>query len=210
MMSAFSGDKYLKQEFLNLVKTFNIKNIVETGTYKGYSTKEFAKMVENVYTIESNKKFYSIYGKNLKGIKNIQRFLGSSPKVMHKILPKLEGKTLFFLDAHLGNYWPILDELEEISKIKTLSDSVIVIHDFYVPGTDLGFDSYHFSNSSLELFLKKIISLMGKILKMNLIEKQKLDYDFIKDKLKKINSQYKYYYNSIADGTRRGVIFIHP
>ena len=85
-----------------------------------------------------------------------------------------------------------------------------MIHDFYVPTKDFGFDSYHYSKSYVGLFLKKGISFLGKLLNMNLIEKQKLDYVFIKNGLDKINPKYKYHYNSIAEGTRRGVIFIHP
>ena len=58
MEKAFSGDKYLKEEFKKLIKRFKIKNIIETGTFKGDTTKEFSKMVEKVYTIESNKKYF--------------------------------------------------------------------------------------------------------------------------------------------------------
>ena len=50
-------------------------------------------------------------------------------------------------------------------------------HDFmtcnkmhYVPDKDFGFDSYYYSNSNLELFLKKAIGFIGNILKMNFIE----------------------------------------
>ena len=152
MGDAFSGDKYLGEEFEKLVKRFKIKNIVETGTFKGDTTKEFSKMVGNVYTIESNKEFYAQARANLKDHKNIQMFFGSSPEVLRKILHKMKGNTLFFLDAHWGDYWPILDELKEISRIPSLSKSIIVIHDFYVPGKDFGFDSYHYAKSPLELW----------------------------------------------------------
>jgi len=208
--NAFCGDSYLKKEFEFLIKKFRIKNIVETGTFKGDTTKEFSKMVEKVYSIESNKEYYLSSKKRLKEDNNVKLFLGSSPVILKKILPGLEGNTLFFLDAHWGNYWPILDELNEISKVDHMKKSVIVIHDFYVPGKNFGFDSYYYSNSKIELFLKKSIGFIGKIFKMHLIEKQKLDYDFIKDYIYKINPLYKYYYNKESEGLRRGVIFIHP
>ncbi len=210
MIKSFSGDGYLKEEFIKLVKQFNIKNIVETGTNKGFTTKEFAKMVEHVYTIESNKEYYIESKKNLKKLNNIKLYLGSSPSVLEHMLPSLKGRTLFFLDAHWGDYWPILDELKEIAKIPNLSNSVIVIHDFYVPQSNLGFDSYHYSKSPLELFIKRGISVIGRLLNMKLIEKQKLDYNFIADSIHKINPEYKHHYNSKAEGNKRGVIFICP
>ncbi|MCX6750355.1 MAG: hypothetical protein NTZ83_02775, partial [Candidatus Pacearchaeota archaeon] len=122
--NAFGGDSYLKKEFEFLIKKFRIKNIVETGTFKGDTTKEFSKIVENVYSIESNKKYYLFSKKRLKEDNNIKLFLGSSPIILKKILPALEGNTLFFLDAHWGNYWPILDELNEISKVNHMKKSV--------------------------------------------------------------------------------------
>ncbi len=208
--NGFSRDKYLGQEFQKLVKKYNVKNIVETGTSKGETTLAFSKMVDNVYTIEVKKEVYLISKRKLRKEKNIRMFLGSSPNVLKRILPSLKGKTLFFLDAHWGHYWPILDELNEISKVSSLKESIIVIHDFYVPGKDFGFDSYYYSNSPLELFLKKGIGFLGKIFKMDLIPKQKLDYPFIADSINKINPNCKHYYNSKAEGAKRGVIFIHP
>jgi predicted O-methyltransferase YrrM len=35
-------DRYAKLEITKLIETFSIKRIIETGTYKGWSTKEFA------------------------------------------------------------------------------------------------------------------------------------------------------------------------
>lgn len=210
IVEPFNGDSFLMKEFEKIVKKFRIKNIVETGTFMGDTTKEFSKMVDNVYTIESNREFYVSAKHNLNNAKNVKVFFGSSPLILNRILLTLKGNTLFFLDAHWGNYWPILDELKEISKIPSLRNSVIVIHDFYVPDKDFGFDSYYYSNSNLELFLKKAIGFIGKIFKMKLIEKQKLDYDFIRNSIHRINPSFKYYYNSKVEGARRGVIFIHP
>jgi hypothetical protein len=208
---SFSGDFYLRIEFEKLIKKFKINNIVETGTFMGDTTKEFSKMAENVYTIESNKKFYLRAKKNLIHCTNVRSFLGDSPIILNRILSILRGNTLFFLDAHWGNHWPILDELKIISKFPHLKNSIIVIHDFYVPGKNFGFDSYYYNSSSnFELFLKRVIGVIGRLLKMRLIEKQRLDYEFVKKSIEGINPLFKYYYNSRAEGANRGVIFIHP
>ncbi len=208
--NGFGKDKYLKEEFQKLIKKFKVKNIVETGTFKGYTTEEFSKMVDNVYTIESKKEFYLEAKSKLSKLKNVKGFLGSSPEVIEKILPSIEGKTLFFLDAHWGYPWPILDELKQISKLPQFKESIIIIHDFYVPCKDFGFDSYYHNNSFLTLFLKRVFGLLGKIIGKEIVKKQKLDYPFIEKAIKRINPNYKYYYNSKVEGAKRGVIFIHP
>lgn len=209
-MKAFAGDKYLKKEFQKIIKKFKIKNIVETGTFKGDTTKEFSKMVDVVYTIESKKEFYLEAKEKLIKLKNVRGFFGSSPTILRKILPKIKGRTLFFLDAHWRYPWPIINELKEISKVPSFKNSVIVIHDFYVPGKDFGYDSYYEAKDSLALFFKRGLGFLGRKMGIEIVKKQKLDYPFIEKEIKRINPNYKYYYNSRAGGKKRGVIFIHP
>ena len=143
----FNGDSHLAAEFRRLVKQHRIKSIIETGTYKGATTRELSKMVESVYTIESNEKFLRIAAKNLKDCANVKLFHGSSPHILRKILPGIKTPALFFLDAHWERNWPILDELKEIARAGGFSKSVIIIHDFYVPGTDLKYDTYLTTNN---------------------------------------------------------------
>ena len=83
----FSGDSYLGKEFEKLVQKFKIKNIVETGTFLGETSREFSKMVENVYTIESNEKFYLQARKNLKRLKKrrLKKVKKKKPKTQKKL-----------------------------------------------------------------------------------------------------------------------------
>ncbi|MFO7446248.1 MAG: glycosyltransferase [Ignavibacteriaceae bacterium] len=179
----FTGDYYLKAEIEKLVKKYNIKSIVETGTSEGSSTKEMSSFVENVFSIEVVSETYQRAKERLKDIKNIKLFPGSSPDVMKEMLASVPRPVLFFLDAHWYDYWPILDELKVIKSFPDLKDSVIVVHDFYVPGKDFGYDSYG---------------------------GQKLDYGYIEKELLEVNPNYKHYYSSKATGKRRGVIYIYP
>lgn len=71
----FEGDFYLRIEFEKLIKKFKIKNIVETGTFMGNTTKESSKMVENVYTIESIKKLYLLSKKTSCTVQMLEFFL---------------------------------------------------------------------------------------------------------------------------------------
>ena len=74
---------------------------------------------------------------------------GFSQEIIEKIIPNNSSDNIiFFLDAHWGEYWPVLDELR-IIKEKGIKP-VIIIHDFYVPDVNgnpkFGFDKYKNQN----------------------------------------------------------------
>lgn len=210
-LGSFAGDKHLRNEIEQLVKKFKIKTIIETGTYFGETTKEFSKMVNSVYSIELNQKNYNRAKENLKGLKNVNLILGDSSKVLDELSVHIDGPVLFFLDAHWEDYWPIINELKAIAKFKQSEQSVIVVHDFYVPNTDLGYDSYYLGGSFLKFIKSEVINKLSyKIFQKDLFKKQRLDREYIWPMILNINPYFKYYYNNQAEGYRRGVIFIHP
>jgi len=177
----FSGDIYLLWEINSLIKKFGIKTIIETGTWKGRTAQLMSTMADTVYTIEIDEEVYNTTN-FLDDIPNVHRLLGDSPKVMDEILAKVTHPTLFFLDAHWEDNWPLLEELNIISKHK-LNDSVIVIHDIYNPTKpDFHYDSY---------------------------KGVRLDWDYIRPLITKIYSNYYYYYNNETSGDKCGAIFIH-
>lgn len=138
-------DKYVYAEIAKLIKEYNINTIVETGTYRGWSAKKLAEFGLPVFTIEINKENYDMADSFLKDSKNVFRYLGSSPDVMDEILEERDLKnTLFFLDAHWGEYWPIHDEILTMKKYGI--KPVILIHDFFVPDGNgkakFGYDVY--------------------------------------------------------------------
>ncbi len=106
------------------------------------------------------------------------------------LVPK-EDNVIIFLDAHGGDYWPILDELKVIREKKIRP--FIIIHDFFVPDekdnskAKFGYDSYNGI---------------------------KLDLNYIKESLLKIYRNYNdnihtYVYSySISPTLNSGVIYI--
>lgn len=180
---AFSGDHYLQAEIQKIIKKFDIFTVVETGTFMGDTTAAFTEMASSVFSIEVNYDLYQRAVSRFQDVSNVMILSGNSPEVLYQMIPAFKTPILFFLDAHWYQYWPILDELRVIAMFAKCRNSVIVIHDFYVPDSDLGYDSYG---------------------------DKRLDFDFIKSDIYSINSQYHYYYNSQAAGERRGVIFVHP
>lgn len=166
--SSFNHSPEIIPVFLLLKKDFQIEAAVETGTNLGNTTALLSLIFDEVHTIEILEDVYNTTKGKLKDIDNVKCHLGSSEKVLGEILPSLSQKrTLFYLDAHWYSYWPLRDELEQISRTHK-DNCVIVVDDFQVPGrNDIPFDSYGHHSCSLE---------------------------YIKGKLKKVFTDYDYYY----------------
>jgi len=135
---------YLKSAYL-------IDTVIETGTWRGKTTAFFSFLFDQVHTIEISADVYRNAKKILKPYSNITCHLGSSEKVLSQLLPSLKGRPLlFYLDAHWRQFWPLLQELNEISKTHR-DNCIIVIDDFKVPErTDIPFDAYGNNECSYE------------------------------------------------------------
>lgn len=97
-------------------------------------------------------------------------------------ITEFAAKDLYYLDAHgFGYPCPLKDELKEIAKKG--HQPVICIHDFKVPGKDFGYDTYEY-----ELCFEEIEPLLKEI----------------------YPEGFDYHYNTVADGAKRGIIFIYP
>jgi predicted O-methyltransferase YrrM len=155
---SFNGAPEIGTLITAIRKKYNIKIAVETGTYLGNSAAFFANLFDTVYTIEIDESIYKKVAPSLKIFPNVQAILGSSSKVLPEILPELSNEfILFYLDAHWGEYWPILDEINAIS-VTHKNKCVIVIDDVKVPNRpEFGFDSYHGQDLSFE-YVKQALS----------------------------------------------------
>jgi len=133
--------------FMNLLKDrYGLDAVVETGTFFGATALYFSLFFDRVYTIEASAKVYADAQKRFQGHSNIECLFGGSETVLPELLPGLKDKKLlFYLDAHIYHleaekggfhYWPILEELEAISKTHK-DNCIVVIDDFYVPNTNI-------------------------------------------------------------------------
>jgi hypothetical protein len=181
---AFAGDPVLKNTFAKLCREYDIKTIIETGTFVGGTTRELSKMAEHVFTIEHSLEFFQSASLFLSGLKNITMEFGSSISRLKGCIDKAEGNILLFLDAHWGENNPLLGELEIIAKsgIKP----IIAIHDFKNPNhPEYAFDTY------------------GSIV---------YEWNWIESSIKSIYGEngFRVEYNDNAEGPKVGVIFIYP
>jgi predicted O-methyltransferase YrrM len=146
MERAFNGDLFAHKRVQQLIKDFGIQTFVETGTYKGETTKEICKEVPRVIAIEISDEYLEKTrdSVNSVGAQNVEIVKGDSAKWMAEELGKRDlGPTLFFLDAHWYNYWPIRDELQAIVNSGKHANSVIMIHDFKNPDNpEMQYDEY--------------------------------------------------------------------
>ena len=134
-------DVHLLRALKSVCDALQVEVIVETGTNEGKSTAVFAQLAPKVIGIDID----PVCLANTRGVcdeagaDNVELLQGSSQQVLADIAPSLPAaKTLYFLDAHWGEYWPLLDEIAAIPR----GQGVIVMHDFDVPDRDYGYDQY--------------------------------------------------------------------
>jgi len=96
---------------------------VETGTYLGNTTFWAASYFKNVYTIEISPEISKKTASKSGCPKNIEFIIGDSRNEIPKVVDKLQGRTIFWLDGHWcsgaggkENECPLIEELKAISK----------------------------------------------------------------------------------------------
>jgi hypothetical protein len=182
--TAFNYAPELMTVFAILRNDYQIETVVETGTYRGSSTRLFSVLFDKVRTIDISQGYYDVSKDWLKDSTNVQCHLGSSEVVLKSLLPTLQNQSvLFYLDAHWNDHWPLLQELEEISKTHH-NNCIIVIDDFKVPDrNDIPYDYYGSHECS---------------------------YEYIKNKLNLVFSDYNYFYVIPKDVSSRAKFVAIP
>lgn len=195
------NDKIAEKRFAELQRQYGFTTCFETGTHMGLGALR-ASWYCDVVTIEVNSDFRAQAMQNWLlrrtpvafwpqsvfvggGAHKITSILGSSPEALWEELKKEWHHPLcFYLDAHWGEYWPLLDELKVIAQASLPVPPVIIIHDCKVPGLDhFLFDSY----AGVDL-----------------------DYDYVKDALYEINPDYQISYNDESFDIKRGILYALP
>jgi hypothetical protein len=185
----FEGDTHLAEAVKDLCTKNNITWIIETGTFRGATTRHLSALAERVDTIEVVEANQVIAIEYTRDCPNVTHHLGSSDVVLEDILKAYKKKgarpNLFcFLDAHWEKHNPLLNELAVIAKYNW--KPVILIHDFKNPNNpELGYDQY------------------GDIV---------YEWSWIKESIEKIYGVdgYDFWYNQEATGAKRGVIVLKP
>jgi hypothetical protein len=191
MAEAFGRDPVLEGMVRQLVAEQNIRTVVETGSWRGYTTRRFAEFVNEVFTIESESMVRRLAALTLSGCSNVEIIAGDSarelPRLIHALVNSIVAlhrrPMLYYLDAHWENDWPILQEIDAIARLD--DRCCIIIHDCKVPNCPgLGFDSYN---------------------------GQELTFEFVRPILDRLRFRWRHYFNDdSAQGHRRGALFVVP
>ncbi|MGH6926180.1 MAG: hypothetical protein ACRED5_20835 [Propylenella sp.] len=115
---------------------------VETGTFRGTTTKFLSDRFPRVVSIEINPRYVAFARLRMRKRRNVEIVEGDSAAELAPILRRLErGKPIFaYLDAHWGNL-PLTPELRALEESSL--DYVAAIDDFEVPGdAGYGFDMH--------------------------------------------------------------------
>lgn len=162
-MNPAMSDKYLFDEVINLKDKYNCKIFIETGTWNGKSINMLSKHFEILKSIEIDESKHKEAIENNKLNKNVFLYCGNSSDILPNIINNNFSKSIFFLDAHWGQYWPLRDELQIIADFKITP--IIMIHDFFVPDADgnpkFGYDKYQNTSLDYKYVEDKIIKIYG-------------------------------------------------
>lgn len=117
-----------------LATSFKISNFVETGTYHGGTAIWAANFFKNVLTIEYSKELYEQAIAKF-DISNIEFIFGDSRTELSKLIKRLDGSSLFWLDAHWSggltygdtDQCPLIEEINIINSSNF--DNFILIDD---------------------------------------------------------------------------------
>ncbi|MGK7346229.1 MAG: hypothetical protein ACNS63_10540 [Candidatus Nitrospinota bacterium M3_3B_026] len=118
------------------------KVFVETGSYKGDTIEWARDKFEKIYSMELDPALHQKCLERFKGMENVNLIQGDSVESLRKLMPQINEKCFFWLDAHfsaketaLGEVSvPLLEELEIIEGHK-IKDHIIVIDDYRLFGT---------------------------------------------------------------------------
>lgn len=125
----------INQIVFEYLHKFSIDTFIETGTYGGGGVCNAMPQAKEIYSIELDDVRYLNAQRMFARFSNIHIIHGDSGKVLPEIMPKLTGRCLFWLDAHIPSEesqkghkdTPILEELKCV--LKYPHEFIILIDD---------------------------------------------------------------------------------
>jgi hypothetical protein len=125
----------LKQNILRgYIEKYDLKIMVETGTFFGDTVEALRKSLTKVYSIELSEYLASEAQQRFKAFSNVIILQGDSGKEIEKVLKDITLPTLFWLDGHYSvgitakgeKETPILAELKQILNATDLRHVILI------------------------------------------------------------------------------------
>jgi hypothetical protein len=127
----------LKQEIIKeYASKYNIKILVETGTFLGDMVAAQRKFFDKIYSIELDNNLWKDANHRFRKYPNISILHGDSGKLLQKVVPQLNQPAIFWLDGHYSGgitaksekNCPINEELNHIFE-SGVNGHIILIDD---------------------------------------------------------------------------------
>lgn len=93
-------DAYKRLLIESCARQYKLDTLVETGTFQGETVDFFKNKFKTIYSIEVEPELYKKALKRFKRNSNVHILQGDSAVEIKKVLEKLKGPALFWLDAH--------------------------------------------------------------------------------------------------------------
>jgi hypothetical protein len=121
-----------------LITGYGCDAIAETGCFLGDTTAYLARRYPRlpVYTCDTDPGFSAFTARRLTPCPNATVTCEDSPALLARVCARHQ-RTFAFLDAHWGQDWPLLAELD------ALESAVAVVHDFDIGHSRFSFDTYN-------------------------------------------------------------------
>jgi predicted O-methyltransferase YrrM len=124
-------------------RRFGARTLVETGTYLGDMVEAMKDEFDRIYSIELGEELYRKACQRFRDYPEIVLLRGDSADVLPKLVPKLDGAILFWLDGHWSEgitargrkETPIVEEVECILRARN-PGHVILVDDARLFGTN--------------------------------------------------------------------------
>jgi hypothetical protein len=139
----FNGQCFRQLVYLDLAHACNFEAIVETGTFRGSTTRFLAQNSGGapVYSCEHGPLNFEFAKWRLRGDQNLFLFNLDSRNFIRDLKISRQARTFFYLDAHWGADLPLREELNLV--IQKFEKFVVMIDDFEVPNDpEYQFDDY--------------------------------------------------------------------
>lgn len=138
--------KEKQQVVIDYSNKYNLKVLVETGTYTGQMVEACLLQFDKIYSIELCEKLYNNALDKFKNCNNVYLLQGDSGIILKYVIDKLQCPALFWLDGHysggitvLGDkVTPIIEELTHIFN-NIIVYNIILIDDARLFGTSNGY-----------------------------------------------------------------------
>ena len=127
---------------------YGVRILVETGTLHGDMVEAMRRHVDQVFSIELSETLAQRAVERFRTVSNVEIILGDSGKELAKLVPRLSGPALFWLDGHYSGgitargeeATPLLAELQHVLTAAQRGH-IIVIDDARCFGTDPAYPS---------------------------------------------------------------------